>query len=137
MLSSLLNSTALPALEQTVNFAQKRHLLLASNLANIDTPDYQTRDVSLENFQTQLRSALNPVRPAVTTHGLSFEAPQASFEKVRDVSKQILLHDGSDVSLEEQVTEISKNQAMHNTAIALMRSQFQTLKVAITESVNV
>lgn len=137
MWSSLLNSTALPALEQTVNFAQKRHLLLASNLANLDTPDYQTRDVSIENFQDQLRTALTRSQTPSTRYATPIETQQDDFAKVRDVSKQVLLHDGSDVSLEEQVTEISKNQAMHNTAIALMRSQLQTLKVAITESVNV
>lgn len=137
MWTSLLNGTALPALEQTVNFAQKRHLLLASNLANLDTPDYQTRDLSVENFQDQLRTALARQQSPATTYSPGIEDQQANFAQVRDVSKQILFHDGSDVSLEQQVTEVSKNQAMHNTAIAIMRSQFQTLKVAITESVNV
>lgn len=137
MWSSLLSSTAVPALEQTVNFAQKRHLLLASNLANVDTPDYQTRDISVDDFQKQLQTALTHSETPTKAYATPSETEQANFQKVRDVSKQILLHDGSDVSLEEQVTEISKNQSMHNTAVALMRSQFQTLKAAIAESVNV
>lgn len=137
MWSSLLNSTAVPALEQTVNFSQKRHLLLASNLANLDTPDYQTRDISVGDFQTQLQKALQSPQTPPSSYQTPADVQQASFQKVRDVSKQIMLHDGSDVSLEEQVTEISKNQSMHNTAVALMRSQFQTLKAAIAESVNV
>ena len=137
MWSSLLNSTAVPALEQTVNFSQKRHLLLASNLANLDTPDYQTRDISIDNFQTQLHKALQSPQATPSSYQTPADVQQANFQKVRDVSKQIMLHDGSDVSLEEQVTEISKNQSMHNTAVALMRSQFQTLKAAIAESVNV
>lgn len=137
MWSSLLNSTALPALEQTVSFAEKRHLLLASNLANMDTPDYQSRDISLDNFQKQLQTAISRSQTPPSTYATPIEDQQANFAKVRDVSQQILMHDGSDVSLEQQVTEISKNQSMHNTAIALMRSQMQSLKVAITESVNV
>lgn len=137
MWSSLLNSTAVPALEQTVNFSQKRHLLLASNLANLDTPDYQTRDISVGDFQTQLQKALQSPQAPPSSYQTPADVQQANFQKVRDVSKQIMLHDGSDVSLEEQVTEISKNQSMHNTAVALMRSQFQTLKAAIAESVNV
>jgi flagellar basal-body rod protein FlgB len=137
MLTNLLNNTSLPALEQTVNFAQKRHLLLASNLANMDTPDYQTRDISVENFQETLRSAISKSHTVPTRYASPSETQQANYAQVRDVSKQILLHDGSDVSLEQQVTEISKNQAMHNTAVALMRSQFQTLKAAIAESANV
>ncbi len=46
------------------------------------------------------------------------------WQKARDVSKQILYHDGHDVSIEEQVTEAAKNQSMHNTAVALLKAQF-------------
>ncbi len=137
MLSSLLNQTALPALEQTVGFAARRHSLLASNLANMDTPDYQTRDISVDDFQSTLKAALQSDSAPKSRYETPTDVRQANFAKVRDVSNQILYHDGSDVSLEHQVTAIAKNQSMHNTAIALMRSQFQTLKAAISESANV
>ncbi|MFO1065101.1 MAG: hypothetical protein U0892_14645 [Pirellulales bacterium] len=159
MLSNLLNNSTLPALEQTISFAQRRHALLAGNLANMDTPDYKTRDISVEDFQKQLHTALTEPKPASQGYyspgmGTVGQASAGSvspggsvastagsksdgFEKVRDVSKQILFHDGHDVSLEEQVTEVAKNASMHNTAIALMRSQLSTLRAAITESANV
>lgn len=137
MLTSLLNQTALPALEQTVGFATRRHSLLASNLANMDTPDYQTRDLSVSDFRSTLKTALQSSSAPGSRYETPTDVRQANFAKVRDISNQILYHDGSDVSLEHQVTEIAKNQSMHNTAIALMRSQFQTLKAAITESANV
>ena len=140
MFDSWLSNTTLPALEQTAAFAQRRHQLLAGNLANLDTPDYQTRDLSVSDFREQLRAATDPTKTQGTTYipgkGQQPISWQEAIEKVRDVSKQILYHDGSDVSLEQQVTEISKNQSMHNTAIALMRSQFQTLQVAIRESAS-
>ncbi len=137
MLTSLLNQTALPALEQTVGFAARRHALLASNLANMDTPGYQTRDLSVSEFQSTLKSAIQAPAPTSPHYQTPSEVRQANFAKVRDVSNQILYHDGSDVSLEQQVTEVAKNQSMHNTAIALMRSQFQLLKAAISESASV
>lgn len=137
MLASLLNQTALPALEQTVGFAERRHNLLASNLANMDTPGYQTRDISVTDFQSTLKTALEAPQATGSRYETPTDVRQANFAKVRDISNQILFHDGSDVSLEQQVTEIAKNQSMHNTAIALMRSQFQTLRAAITESANV
>ncbi len=140
MFDSWLSNSSLPALEQTAVFSQKRHQLLAGNLANLDTPDYKTRDLSLTEFQTQLKAATNPSKSGETTYvpgkGQQPVTQQQALEKARDVTKQILYHDGGDVSLEEQVTEISKNQSMHNTAIALMRSQFQTLQVAIRESAS-
>jgi flagellar basal-body rod protein FlgB len=51
----------------------------------------------------------------------------------REAMEPIVLHDGSDVSVERQVTEIAKNQGLHNLAIATMRSQFALLRAAITE----
>lgn len=136
-----MTNSALPALEQTAIFAQRRHQLLAGNLANADTPDYQTRDLSVQDFKQQLRNAVDPNEPTgnvyVPGRGNLPLSRQQVIDKVRDVGHQILYHDGSDVSLEQQVTEIAKNQTMHNTAIALMRSQFQTMQVAIRESVNV
>ena len=140
MFDSWLSNSTLPALEQSISFAQRRHQLLAGNLANLDTPDYQTRDLSVKDFQAQLRAATDSSRRMETTYvpgkGQQPVTRQQAIDKVRDVSKQILYHDGGDVSLEEQVTEIAKNQSMHNTAIALMRSQMQTLQVAIRESAS-
>lgn len=138
MWDSWINSSALPALEQAAVFTQNRQALLAGNIANLDVPGYKTRDISTEDFQTRLREALT-AKPSMSA-GHAFAQPASSvpsMERVRDVSKQVLLHDGSDVSLEEQVTEISKNESLHNISIALMRSQFRNLEAAIRESVNV
>jgi len=49
--------------------------------------------------------------------------------------KSILYHDESDVSMERQVAEISKNQAQHNLALTILVSQFELLKTAISERV--
>lgn len=138
MWDAWLNNSTLPALEQSATFAQRRHMLLAGNIANLDTPDYKTRDLSVDDFHGTLKEAISVQQNPSSGHipGQS-PASQTAMQRVRDVSKQILFHDGSDVSLEEQVTEISKNQGMHNMAIALMRSQFQNIQVAIRESVAV
>ena len=137
MWNTWINGSSLPALEQATAFAEKRHTLLAGNIANLDTPDYQTRDLSKDDFQQALRDYVDA--PGLSGSTSSSQAPsqQQAMDRVRDTTKQILYHDGSDVSLEEQVTELSKNQGAFNTAIALMRSQFQTLQMAIRESVAV
>ncbi len=140
MMTGWLRESTLPALEQVAIFAQRRHQVLAGNIANIDTPNYQTRDISLSEFRAELGKAISPSNKDtiyVPGQGNRPISQKEAMERVRDVSNQILLHDGSDVSLEQQVTEIAKNQSMHNTAIALMRSQMQTLQMAIRESASV
>jgi flagellar basal-body rod protein FlgB len=142
MWSGLVNQSALPALEQTVAFAQRRHLLLAGNIANLDVPGYRTRDLPTSEFEKALKESIEARstqgRNKVSPGRHSYRAGQAdSLAKVRDLQHQVLFLDGSDVNLEQQVTQISKNQMLHDTAIALMRSQFQTLSAAIRESANV
>ncbi|MBX3423018.1 MAG: flagellar basal body rod protein FlgB [Pirellulaceae bacterium] len=136
MWSTWLNQTTLPALEQTASFAQRRHTLLAGNIANLDVPDYRTRDLSVDDFQTALKESIQPSGSSAI-HSPGLASSQAAVDKLRDVQHQVLYHDGNDISLEQQITEISKNQMMHDTAIALMRSQFQTIQAAIRESASV
>ncbi len=58
MWNSLIGGNNVLALQQTLEFTERRHNLLAGNVANMDTPDYQTRDLSIENFQRSLDEAL-------------------------------------------------------------------------------
>ncbi|HEX3600674.1 MAG TPA: flagellar basal body rod protein FlgB [Lacipirellulaceae bacterium] len=149
MLSSLFQSSTIPVLEQVVNFTEARHGVLAGNVANLDTPGYKTRDLSPDLFQEKLKEAIDtrhqPISPTYNSDSLGLtsahnasqrEAKQLdAFRKVSDSSKSILRHDGDDVSMEQQINEIVKNQQQHNLAINIMSSQFRLLRTAITGQV--
>lgn len=148
---AMFNHTTIPVLEQVVNFAQMRHGILAGNIANIDTPGYQTADLSPQQFEAKLKSALES-RDAPQTWSLGntptggpvgesmnvLATAGNESDPLREVSaslNSILYHDESNVSLEHQVTEISKNHAMHNLALTILNQQFRQLEVAISERV--
>lgn len=143
MLSSMFDSSTVPVLEQVVNFTQARHGVLAGNIANIDTPGYKTRDISPTEFQDKLKKAIDTRRQPTSSPTLAYNAEMASqskqaalhdgMEEVREATKSILFHDESNVSIEQQVAEISKNQGQHNLALTLMTAQFRLLRAAITE----
>jgi flagellar basal-body rod protein FlgB len=149
MLSSLFRSSTIPILEQVVNFSEARHGVLAGNIANLDTPGYRTRDLSPELFQERLKEAIEtrhqPATPRYYTGQLG--TPTASnasrraerelraFGKVKDSMKSILRHDQADISMEQQINQIVKNQQQHNMAISIMSAQFRLLRAAITERV--
>ncbi len=144
MLSNMFDSSSLPVLEQVVNFTQARHGVLAGNIANIDTPGYKSRDLSVEKFQTQLKEAIATHRHAaeLPSHANSgyygaepLDVAKEPWDNVRKVSDDILFHDEHNVSLEKQVTEITKNQTQHNMALTIMNAQFRLLRAAVTERV--
>ncbi|MFO0013299.1 MAG: flagellar basal body rod protein FlgB [Planctomycetota bacterium] len=145
----MLNSRINHALEESVAFAERRHAILAGNLANMDTPGYKTRDLSLSEFQASLKDLMAteksrsmPSSPgdrdvAGARRGGGALAREQAVAEVRDAATQVVYHDGSDDNLETQIAEIAKNQTMHSTAIALLKSQYRTMQMAIAGNVSV
>lgn len=130
----LFSSTAIPVLENVVNFSQARHAVLASNIANMDVPGYRTRDLSPEKFEQRLKAAIS-ARDERSEPSLG-ETPIRHGDPFKDVNKNmqsILMHDDSNVGLEQQVAAISKNQMQHNLALTIMNAQFRQLQTAISE----
>ena len=129
--ASMFQNSTLPVLEQVLNFSQARHNVLAGNIANLDTPGYRVRDLSPDRFQELLREAIDDRH-----RGASASITGNYDEKLHQVSENlesILYHDDSNVSIEHQIAEMSKNQLQHNMALSIMTSQFQLLRAAISE----
>lgn len=135
MIQGLFNNSTIPYLNEAVQFAQTRHNVLVGNVANLDTPGYKTRDLSVDSFQERLAEAIQArhERQESLTSPLVPNGEMDSLKKVRESMVTILRHDDVDVGIEQQVKEISKNQMLHNTAIAIMSSQFQLLQTMISE----
>jgi flagellar basal-body rod protein FlgB len=138
-LDSMFSGTTIPALQETVRFAEARHRLLAGNIANLDTPGYQVRDLSPERFQELLGKAIESSKRGESSAGVSYDGSdeQDPIRRVRDQMKAILRHDGSDVGLEPQILQVAKNQSLHSLSIALLRKQFALLQTAISERVDI
>ncbi len=147
MFDAMFENSTLPMLEQVVTFTQARHGVLAGNIANLDTPGYKSRDLSPLAFQQRLKTAIDQRHEAATrpTAPSSPFAPYQTptkpeprsaardFGKVTGSLQGMLRHDENNPSMEQQVTEISKNQAQHNLALSLMTAQLRMLRAAITE----
>lgn len=139
MQANLFDSTTIPVLQEVVKFNQARHAVLAANIANMDTPGYKVRDISVEDFQSRLQQAIEEQRQAPLAQSLSpgeagFVNP-APLAEVAKNSQTILHHDQNNVDIEQQVSEMVKNQMQHNMALALLTKQFQMLETAISEKV--
>ncbi len=149
MFQGIFRSSTIPVLEQVVQFTQARHEVLAGNVANLGTPGYVARDLSAEDFQSRLREAIETRHqaPAIRSPGettlspgdlgampgpLGPERPDPVAEVAKD-PRSILFHDESDNAMELQVTEMVKNQLQHNTAMAILASQFRLLQAVVSE----
>jgi flagellar basal-body rod protein FlgB len=89
-----------------------RQKLVASNIANADTPGYRTRDF---DFQAEFQSALGG-QPNVT-----------------EVPGLAVRNDGNDVSLDRESRLLAENALRFQVASSLMRTQLRTVRAAIDE----
>ena len=93
-----------------------RHSLVSSNLANIDTPGYRTRDV---DFSRELRRV---------SDGLNISDPH-----VQEVRGLIERPDGNNVSLEREGLTLADTQLRYRLSVQLLRAEFRRLLAAINE----
>ena len=100
------------SLERYMDLLSARQKLVASNIANAETPGYRTQDV---DFATEFRSLVAGAQPrAVEVPGLA------------------LNHDGNNVSLDREARLLAENALRFNVAANLLKSQLQQVRQAIT-----
>ncbi|WP_166827640.1 flagellar basal body rod protein FlgB [Thalassoroseus pseudoceratinae] len=135
--------STLPLLEKIAAFGEKRQQVLAGNLANIDTPSYRTRDLPVKKFQEALRAQIagrNQVNPTSPSERGDTAAPvmtqpisQKLYEAVEVSSGSQSFQDGSNRSIERELTEMTKNSMLQQFSIELMTAQTNLLQAVISE----
>ena len=137
MVPDLFSSTTIPALGEVINFAQARHTVLAGNIANVNTPGYRLRDLSTTDCQQKLKEAIaaNQSSAQPLSPGLASSQPGDAMRQVRASLENLVYHDDTNIDLEKQVAEMTKNHLLHNFALTVMTDQFQLLQTAISERV--
>jgi flagellar basal-body rod protein FlgB len=134
MFNKMFESTTVPILQEVVQFTQARHNVLAGNIANLNVPGYKSRDLSVEDFQTRLKHAVEEQKrpPIVQSPGQAYHKHAEPIAEVAKNSKTVMRHDLNNVGMEQQSADVMKNQIEHNTALALLIQQFQQMNAAIS-----
>jgi flagellar basal-body rod protein FlgB len=95
-----------------------RQRLVVSNMANVDTPGYRTKDI---NFQSAMRQAMYEddsvqLDPTVQTINGLPERP-----------------DGNNVNIDRESTLLSETQLQYQMGEQLLKGEFQNLLTAIKD----
>jgi flagellar basal-body rod protein FlgB len=99
--------------EHYMSLLSERQKLVASNIANADTPGYRTQDI---DFRSEFENATEGETPSVIE-------PQNLAVKP----------DGNNVNLDREARLLSENAMRFSVATNLARSELATLKSAMQE----
>ena len=101
-------------LERYMDLLSARQKVVASNIANADTPGYHTQDL---DFDAEMRNASGPPR-AMDAPGLAVK------------------NDGNNVSLDREARLLAENDMRFNLASNLVRSEVQSIRAALQSGSN-
>jgi flagellar basal-body rod protein FlgB len=144
MIDSITNSGAIPVLERVLQFTEQRQVVLAHDMANLSTPNFQPSELDPKAFQAALAQAVDRRRSQGASESGPLEVkdtkeltftPDGIQAHPQAANEGILFHDNNNRDLERINQHIAENILAHNTAIELIRDQFATLKSAIAERV--
>jgi len=114
-------ATTTPMLQQLQGYlkvATDRQQLIASNMANIDTPGYHTKEI---NFQTAMQNAMSD--------GNQLTSSPASV----DVQGLPERPDGNNVNIDRESMVMAQTQLQYQMGVQLIKSEFHRLLSAIKD----
>jgi flagellar basal-body rod protein FlgB len=117
-------------LEKVLELRQQNQQVIASNIANADTPGFTP---SRLEFEASLKQALagGAMQPA-TTHAAHFPIGAANIEGVRakviQTPAQPQIGDRNGVDLEQEMMALAENQILYETATQLISKKLGILK---------
>ena len=127
--------TTVELLGKSLDLRAKRHALISSNLANVETPGFTPSELS---FEGQLQGALNQKgKGAALTHPrhIPIKGGAAGLDRVQGEVVELTSSrggpDGNGVELEAEMGKMAENQIMYNATVQLLGKKFEGLKQAI------
>jgi flagellar basal-body rod protein FlgB len=118
---SMIETPLMRGLERVLDESAFRHQVIATNLANVDTPGFRTRDV---------RPFAGAVEQAMAGDDSPFAGPSFT-PVVHEIRGLLERPDGNNVSVERESLLLAQNQLRFTVAVAFLKSEFHTMSSAI------
>lgn len=136
-LNSMFQTDAIPLLEKALSFSEARHGVLASNVANAETPNYRRQDLPVKDFQKAMQEAVarrerHRGHFAMDPVSLTGQVDRGPF-LFRPNDAGMLRHDNNNVDMDREMALLGRNGLYHSTVAALLRKKFGGLRRALNE----
>jgi flagellar basal-body rod protein FlgB len=123
MSNGMMSDSTVEGLSRFLDVDVARYQLITTNLANLDTPGYRTRDL---DFRSALEQA------GQQAFGIEGGEVLAGFAPVSHPVRGLMARpDGNNVSVERETLLMAETQMKFNLAVALLKDEFHGIAQAI------
>ena len=131
-----MNFTDIPlfgAMRTKLGYLSERQGVLAQNVANADTPNYQAKDVQNPDFRQHLSNSTQKLQ-LVSTNGKHIDGMNVSSANLHIIRRDSTYErspTGNNVVIEEEMSKVAENQAEYQKVLNLYRKSIDMFKTAI------
>ncbi|MCL2878589.1 MAG: flagellar basal body rod protein FlgB [Acidobacteria bacterium] len=133
MYLDLFESKTLNAMESYMDRLSQRHKIVASNIANIDTPGYKTRDISFHATIDELLTEPSAGRLRLTRERHIDAEGVGPLNMVFEPKGLIERADRNNVDIDREMTKLSETSFGYSMMTQLLRGKYQKLSTSINE----
>ena len=119
--------------EQALKFRAHRNEVLASNIANADTPNYKARDLDFGDALKRARNETVGLTRTSEMHQRAWGTKMSGGQLMYRVPMQSTL-DGNTVEADVEQAKFAENAVQYRASLAFLDGQIRSLKFAIKGS---
>lgn len=122
------------ALSASLKYRQMRQELIASNIANAETPGYKAKKI---DFEDALARALDTDEQQTlrTTDSRHFNVGGGGFNNLQpeiyEESNGIVSPDGNTVDRDQEMADMAENKIMYDASVQLLNKKLALMKYAV------
>jgi flagellar basal-body rod protein FlgB len=122
-------------LERSLDIRARKHEVIVSNIANVDTPNYKAFELIVEDELANMESNKD-LNNLTKTHPLHMSAKSKNNDNFTisrlQLSDEVSLRgDGNTVNMEKEMAELAENNIMYRTSADILSQKFQSIIKAI------
>jgi len=138
-------SKSFSILEKSLYYRRIRQDMIASNIANADTPFYRPKDIRFEEaLQAEIDKKFNNIKTPKLELAKTNEKHLKGFDEDSNLKPIVFYrdghlarNDGNSVDIDVETTEMAKNNIAYNATIQALRKDIAIFKAVIDSSKNI
>ena len=121
---------AIGQFETALRLRAQRNELLASNIANADTPNYKARDIDFASALSTARGETLDMQTTSDLHRKAWSTSSGGFESLYRVPHQTSL-DGNTVETDVEQAQFAENALQYRAALSFLDGSIRTMRYAL------
>ncbi|KGX88454.1 flagellar basal body rod protein FlgB [Pontibacillus litoralis] len=115
------------SLENGVNYSTKKNQIISNNVANVDTPNYKSKNVHFKDVMANEMDVSFRAKRSHSKH-IPFQSSGSKPFVVSTNTSTSYTHNGNNVDMDKEMSELANNQIYYRAVVDRLNSKFKGLE---------